>query len=172
MSLKSLKSKIKSDLKCHGATCFLTVLRIYFFDTRFRLLLNYRLGRFLIEKQVKILPEFYKRKQIIKRGCHISFFAQIGHEIKFMHPLGIVIGDDVCIGDNVQIWQQVTLGSHGKIGSERKYPKIGNNVKIYAGAKIIGDVIIGDNATIGANAVVLKNVPPNRIAVGIPAKII
>ena len=56
--------------------------------------------------------------------------------------------------------------------NKNKYPTIGNNVIIYAGAKIIGDVHVGDNAIIGANAVVTKDVPPNAIVGGIPAKVI
>ncbi|MGL4973278.1 MAG: serine acetyltransferase, partial [Culicoidibacterales bacterium] len=38
-----------------------------------------------------------------------------------------------------------------------------------AGAKILGPVTIGANAKIGANAVVTKDVPENKIAMGIPA---
>ncbi len=48
----------------------------------------------------------------------------------------------------------------------------GNNVYIGAGAKILGGVRVGDNAQIGANAVVLCDIPPGAIAVGVPAKIL
>jgi serine O-acetyltransferase len=48
-------------------------------------------------------------------------------------------------------------------------PCIGNGVYIGAGAKVIGAITIGDNVTIGANAVVLKDVPDNHVAVGVPA---
>lgn len=41
-----------------------------------------------------------------------------------------------------------------------------------AGAKILGSITIGDDTAIGANAVVLDDVPPNSIAIGIPARII
>jgi serine O-acetyltransferase len=40
------------------------------------------------------------------------------------------------------------------------------------GAKILGDISVGDNVVIGANAVVITDVPPNSVAVGVPAKII
>ena len=43
---------------------------------------------------------------------------------------------------------------------------------IAAGAKILGSIHIGTNAKIGANAVVLKDVPPNATAVGMPARFI
>jgi serine O-acetyltransferase len=54
----------------------------------------------------------------------------------------------------------------------RGSPTIGNRVDIGAGAKLLGPIQIGDDVAIGANAVVIKDVPPNSIAVGVPAKII
>ena len=50
-------------------------------------------------------------------------------------------------------------------------PIIGNNVDIGAGAKVLGRITIGNNVLIGANAVVIKDVPDNSIAVGVPAEI-
>jgi len=52
---------------------------------------------------------------------------------------------------------------------DKRAPIIGNNVDIGAGAKILGPIRIGDNVRIGANAVVLRDVPDNSIAVGVPA---
>ena len=43
---------------------------------------------------------------------------------------------------------------------------------IGCGAKILGDITIGKNSKIGANAVVLKDIPDNVTAVGVPAKVI
>jgi serine O-acetyltransferase len=54
----------------------------------------------------------------------------------------------------------------------RGSPKIGSRVDIGAGAKILGGINIGDDTAIGANAVVLQDVPPDSIAIGIPARII
>ena len=50
---------------------------------------------------------------------------------------------------------------------------VGNRVNISAGAKVMcksGTLTIGDGSTIAANAVVLADVPPNSIAVGMPAR--
>jgi serine O-acetyltransferase len=54
----------------------------------------------------------------------------------------------------------------------RGSPTIGNRVDIGAGAKLLGPIHIGDDVAIGANAVVIKDVPANSIAVGVPARII
>lgn len=76
---------------------------------------------------------------------------------------GIIISNRVKIGKHCTIFQQVTITQAAEIG---------DNVFIGSGAKIIGNVKIGDNAKIGANAVVLKDVPANCTAVGVPARII
>jgi serine O-acetyltransferase len=152
----------------------MNVIYFFFFDASYRLKLNYLIGRHLIYKRnffSKLIVAYLRNKQITKRNCHISYNANIDMTIKFPHPIGIVIGDDVVIGKNVKIWQQVTLGSHGKKTQNFDYPIIEEDVKIFAGAKIIGGVTIGKGAIIGANAVVFINVPAGKTAVGIPAKI-
>ena len=55
---------------------------------------------------------------------------------------------------------------------ESKPVTIGADVWIGAGASVLPGVTIGDGAVIGARAVVTKDIPPNAIAVGIPAKVI
>jgi serine O-acetyltransferase len=85
--------------------------------------------------------------------------------------MGVVIGETAEIGDNVTIYHGVTLGGTGKDKGKR-HPTIGDNVVIGAGAKILGPIYVGSSAKIGANAVVLRDVPSNATAIGIPAKII
>lgn len=48
---------------------------------------------------------------------------------------------------------------------------IGNNVDIGGGAKVLGRITMGDCVLIGANAVVLRDVPADSIAVGVPVSI-
>lgn len=146
----------------------------YFTSPSFRLTLNYRIGRWLLSHPnllSKVIARWYLYRQITKRNCHISYLCEIGKNVSFPHPIGIVIGDRVKVGDNTKIWQNVTLGSHGKVGEELAYPTIGSGVKIYEGATIIGNVTVGNNAIIGAKSLVTKDVPPSTIAYGIPAKV-
>lgn len=147
----------------------------YFTSSQYGLLLNYQFGRnYFLRRPLffRYFRKFLIRRQQTKYGCQLSYKATIHPNVKFPHPLGVVIGDYVTIGSNVKIWQQVTLGSHGKPGERPQYPVIENDVKIFAGAKIIGGVTIGQGAIIAANAVVLIDIPPYSIAAGIPAKII
>jgi serine O-acetyltransferase len=48
---------------------------------------------------------------------------------------------------------------------------IDEDVEIGVGARILGPVHIGARAQIGANAVVLRDVPPDSFAAGVPATI-
>jgi acetyltransferase-like isoleucine patch superfamily enzyme len=57
-------------------------------------------------------------------------------------------------------------------GIYKRDVQIGNNVWIGYGAQILRGVIVGDNAVIGATAVVSKDVPPNAVVAGVPARVI
>ncbi len=88
----------------------------------------------------------------------------------------ISIGDDVLMG----AYGQVIDHNHGmKSGktirsqaAEIGEVAIGNDVWIGADARVLNGCHIGDGAVIGKNAVVTRDVPPNAIAVGVPARVI
>lgn len=85
----------------------------------------------------------------------------------------------ITIGDGSQIGHKVTLATlnHGIAPEDRGtlYPEpivIGKNVWIGAAATVVPGVTIGDNSIIGAGSVVTKDVAPNTIVAGVPAKVI
>ena len=87
---------------------------------------------------------------------------------------GVDIGDDVLIGPNVSI---ITTGhplepSRRRDGVTAAPIAIERNVWIAAGATIIGGVTVGENSVVAAGAVVTKDVPPNSLVAGVPAKVI
>ena len=104
-------------------------------------------------------------------GIEIHPGATIGKGLVIDHGMGLVIGETTVIGDNCTLYQGVTLGGTGKDKGKR-HPTLGNNVMVGAGAKVLGPFTIGDNVKIAANAVVLKEIPENATAVGIPAKVV
>ena len=105
--------------------------------------------------------------------CDISPRVHISKTTGLRHQgLGVVIHPNAVIGENVVIRQHVSIGTNAKPGQGGLAPKIGNGVMSGAGAWILGNITIGNNVVIGANAVVLKDVPDDSIAVGVPAKII
>ena len=99
----------------------------------------------------------------------IPLNCRIGGGLLMLHPNGIVIHPDAEIGPNCLILQQVTIGA-GETG--KGAPRIGGHVDIGAGARVLGPVWVGDHAVIGANAVVIRNVPENAVAVGVPARLL
>ncbi len=104
-------------------------------------------------------------------GIEIHPGATIGKGFFIDHGMGVVIGETAEIGDNCTIYQGVTLGGTGKDVGKR-HPTLHDNVMVGAGAKVLGPVEVGSNTKIAANAVVLRPVPDNSTAVGIPAKVV
>ena len=100
----------------------------------------------------------------------ISCKAKIPNDIIFVHGHDIVIGADVKIGKNCKIFNGVTLGNKYTEDVPNDQPTIGDNCIIATGAKVMGGITVGDNCTIGANAVVITDIPPNSVAVGVPAR--
>ncbi len=140
------------------------LLRLLQEAPEFRNLYYYRLfkGNF----QARVLMYLLKA---IYRQCPYFFLdssCNIGSGLFIQHGFSTIIMAD--LGANCWVNQQVTIGHKDEHGR----PQIGNNVRITAGAKVIGNIVIGDNVTVGANAVVVKDVPPNCVVAGIPAKII
>lgn len=101
-------------------------------------------------------------------GIELPFSASIGRRVVFEHQHGIVVHGNTVIGDECIIRQGVTLGIR-RLDRLTEAPVLGRAVNVGAGAKILGRVIVGDHAEIGANAVVLDDVPPYALAVGVPA---
>ena len=104
-------------------------------------------------------------------GIEIHPGATIGHRVFIDHGMGVVIGETAVIGDDCTLYHGVTLGGTSW-NKGKRHPTLEQGVVIGAGAKVLGPITIGKNAKIGSNAVVVKDVPPNATAVGIPARIL
>ena len=104
-------------------------------------------------------------------GIEIHPGATIGHRVFIDHGMGVVIGETAVIGDDCTLYHGVTLGGTSW-NKGKRHPTLEAGVVIGAGAKVLGPITIGKNAKIGSNAVVVKDVPENATAVGIPARIL
>ena len=124
----------------------------------------------LLRKPFSLLYKALRTLCQMLTGIELPCETRIGRRLRIEHFGGIVISGDAVIGDDVVLRHGVTVGL--KRTGERGAPRIGDRVDIGAGAKILGNIVIGDDAVIGANAVVLCDVPPGALAVGIPARII
>ncbi len=103
-------------------------------------------------------------------GIEIHPGAQIGPGFFIDHGMGTVIGETAEVGQNVTLYHNVTLGgvSWEKV---KRHPTLEDHVVVGAGAQVLGPITIGAHSRIGANSVVVKDVPPNSVVVGIPGRI-
>ena len=117
------------------------------------------------------LARFLSQYAKFRTGVEIHPGAKIGTGVFIDHGCGIVIGETAEVGDGCTLYQGVTLGGTGK-DTGKRHPTLGRNVTVGSGAKVLGPFRIGDNSKIAAGAVVLKEIPPNATAVGVPAQVV
>ncbi|MBP3223071.1 MAG: serine O-acetyltransferase [Actinomycetaceae bacterium] len=132
---------------------------------------GYRLAHAMWIKSdtIKILARLLSQAIRLVTGIEIHPGATIGKRFFIDHGMGVVIGETTEIGDDCMLYHGVTLGG-SSLKAEKRHPTLGNGVVVGAGAKVLGAITLGDNARVGANAVVVRDVPANSTAIGIPAK--
>ena len=103
-------------------------------------------------------------------GITLPYTVKLGRRVRIWHHSGMVL-HATSIGDDVHIRQNTTFGIVRK-DKLFELPTIEDRVDIGCGVAILGNVTVGHDSAIGANAVVLKDVPPRSVAVGVPAKVV
>jgi serine O-acetyltransferase len=136
----------------------------------------YRFGR----RTWKLKPSFTKsislwiywllfRSVEVLTGISIDINAVIGPGLRIYHFGNIFIHSHAVIGANCTLRHGVTVGC---IGEDGPAPIIGDNVEFGAYAQVLGGIRVGDGAKIGAMSLVISDVPANRSAVGVPARVV
>lgn len=134
-------------------------------------LLMHRLSHWLWQQHFYWLARFNSHMGRWLTGIEIHPGATIGRRVFIDHGMGVVIGETAVIGDDCTLYHGVTLGGTSW-NKGKRHPTLENGVVIGAGAKILGPITVGAGSKIGSNAVVVKDVPANATAVGIPARIL
>jgi UDP-2-acetamido-3-amino-2,3-dideoxy-glucuronate N-acetyltransferase len=118
---------------------------------------------------------------VIGEDCNICDHVFIENDV--------VIGNRVTVKCGVQLWDGIRLEDDVFVGPNatftndpfprsKKYPKefsriiVQKGASIGANATILPGITIGQNAMVGAGAVVTRDVPPNSIVMGNPARIV
>jgi acetyltransferase-like isoleucine patch superfamily enzyme len=91
---------------------------------------------------------------------------------------GVILEDDVFIGHSVtftnDLYPRATNGN-GQLQTESDWTCLPTTVKrgasIGSGATLLCGITIGENALIGAGSMVTRDVPPNAVVAGNPARI-
>ncbi len=132
---------------------------------------GYRLAHALWRSDLKLAARLVSAAVRVVTGVDIHPAAVIGQGLFIDHAIGVVVGETAIIGDDVTMYHGVTLGGltleHGK-----RHPTVGDRVMLGAGAKVLGPVTLGDDSRIGANAVVVHDVAPGSVIVGVPGRVL
>jgi serine O-acetyltransferase len=157
---------IRSDLRAHSddwAAQGFWVMVVYRFG-RWR----YSVRPALLRKPFSLLYKILFKLVQIVTGIELPCEVRVGRNFVIDHHGGIIVSGYAEFGDDCRIRSGVVIGLStvdNPCGAV-----IGNNVDIGTGAKLIGPIRVGNNVIIGANAVVIRDIPDDCIAVGVPAK--
>jgi serine O-acetyltransferase len=130
----------------------------------------YRVSHWLWLHGLFWLGRFMSHTGRMLTGIEIHPGASIGPGFFIDHGMGVVVGETAEIGTNVTLYHGVTLGGTSW-NKGKRHPTLENDVVVGAGAKILGPITIGARTRVGANSVVVKNVPPDSVVVGIPGRV-
>lgn len=113
---------------------------------------------------------------LISRNVSINYNTSIGSFTKILdnsHITGnMKVGNHVFISALVTTTNDNTMGREDYDEDHIKGPTIEDYATIGGGANLLPGVTIGHNAIVGASALVTRNVPPDKVVMGVPARII
>jgi serine acetyltransferase len=147
------------------------------FSQGFLMLFIHRFGNWrmsvrpkLFRAPLTIIYRFLNKMTQFLFGMKLDYVVEVGRRVKLEHFGGIIVGARR-IGNDVTIRQNTTFGIRSADDMNAK-PTVEDFCDLGAGVVIIGDVTIGENSIVGPNSVVLTDVPPNSVVMGIPARVI
>jgi acetyltransferase-like isoleucine patch superfamily enzyme len=144
-------------------------------SSKYSILKDCKIGR-----DTRVYDQVNLYKCDIGKNCKIDSFVYIEGDVKIGNnvkirahtfiPSGVTIEDDVFIGPGVIF----TNDKYPKVTGDWKLLKtiVKRGASIGAGVTILPGITIGENSSVGAGSVVTKNVPPNVIVTGNPARIL
>jgi serine O-acetyltransferase len=164
-----------------GRTGWFAVLRVALLSPGLWALLQYRLAHQALTRvrppaAGAALARLLQLLQVVVRvltQIEIDPRAHIGPGLMLPHSGSLVIGP-VRLGAHCNVFQGVTLGSSTTEEdlSHLSTPVLGDRVWVGPGGVIAGGLQIGDDASIGANSVVMRDVPPRGVVLGVPSRLV
>jgi serine O-acetyltransferase len=163
----SFLALLREDLRTHDGDVF---------EQGFWAVALHRYGNWRMDRSRLIRPLFtigYRMAfKVVEWTCGITlpYTVKLGRRVRIWHHGGMILHAR-SIGDDVHIRQTTTFGVAHR-NQNLHIPIIEDRVDIGCGVCILGNVRIGHDSVIGANSVVLKDVPPQSVAVGAPARVV
>jgi serine O-acetyltransferase len=183
----SLRAAIREDLRRytfiaeleHGIVGRRVALRAWFISQGLWASTAYRLLHYAqYRRKSKVLTALAYALYLVATqltAIYIDSRAHIGPGLRFPHGGRIVIGP-LRVGRHCDIFQGVTLGRGMSVVAGRStsssFPTVGNRAWIGPGAVVAGGFTVGDDASVGANSLVVRDIPPRGVVLGVPAKLI
>jgi len=165
----------------HGIGLFALLAEDYrthdrdFFEPGFLAVAIHRLGnarmgvRFkLLRAPLTVIYRLMFTAMIWFCGINLPYNTKLGRRVRIWHHGGIWLGAR-SIGDDVHIRHNTTFGLLSRHDVSAK-PIIGNRVDVGVGACILGAVTVGDDCVIGPNSVVIRDLLPGSVVMGVPAR--
>ena len=141
---------------------------------RFTFLLRYggfratvlaRVGYWAHVSGVRAIPTLLHEANQFLHGIELTPSIPIGPGLYMPHSVGSVVTAR-SIGSNVELQGGITIGLRKGDG----FPTLEDGVVVSCGARVLGPIVIGAGAILGANAVVIADVEPGSVMVGVPAR--
>ena len=138
----------------------------------------YRIAHQFYRLRLYTIARFTSHIGRMLTGIEIHPGAKIGSKVLIDHGMGVVIGETAEVGDECVLYQGVTLGagSEARGGAStrgtKRHPTLGKGVIVGSGAEIQGAVTVGDNVRVASGSIVMRDVPPDSIVVGVPGRVI
>ena len=134
------------------------------------LLTIHAIAHWLARHRVPLIPRLLTLFNRVVFAVQLPADTVVGCGVRLNYSgLGTVIHPRAVIGNHVEIGPGVVIGGRSQIW---EVPVIEDHVHIGVGAKVLGPIRVGRGAVIGANAVVLHDVPPGAVMVGVPARVL
>lgn len=141
----------------------------YHTDEELRALMS-RLVGYRVDDGFRLFPPVYTD---FGKNIKIGKDVFVNSGCCFQDQGGVTLGDGCLVGHNVVFATLDHDKRPGRRGDMTAAPiVVGKDVWIGAHATILKGVTIGDGAIVAAGAVVTRDVPPNTIAAGVPARVV
>lgn len=141
------------------------------FSPRFIPVFLVRLSRYwFLSRWTRMLSAIPTWINVVVFGIEFTPRCEVGPGLMLPHTVGTVVGA-LKVGSNVTIFQGVTLGAKfaDVLFTPTARPVLGKDVIVGAGAKVLGGISIGAGAVVAANSLVVDDVAPGCLAIGVPA---